>query len=565
MHEAGARSQAGPLRPNHWQQAPGADCYHALAGSKITAPEAWRHSALDSDHHTQVAETPDLLQRFKHLVACRLQLYPVPCSTDPCAHINTHLQKTWLDLTHTAMIQPHTPAKVGADLSREASIKQLWHLTRLKQQLPTTTFVQKSRAIQLQLQIRSIQNTLHKRGKQRKQEHVDRILQEAESSTSQAALYHASRQLAPKTRHSRIQLRDSQGMIMSPQGELRAITDHFRTIYGDRPSQIRLPLPDRGLDFTPEEVTHALCRLLRGKALPPAFAPACLGRPLLATGPLISTSLGQCLRPQNYRLYEDWCRVHVCLIPKVSLARLPKQLRPICLLPPGSKILAMMPADRIRDRAEAFIKQTPQFAYVSGRGTDDAISRVCGHLHEARTLAAQAMPNIHQLKAGTVPSMIAGGLSLSLDIDKALDSLPRDQIVPSTQEAGLEPEEIALALHIHLQAKLCFSIAHQETELHFRKAFGKAVASLRSFGLLPLLGFTWSISRPPKTAENPLYADDVWASWTIKTQEQFRSSLRAAGTLIHILQEAGLRASLCHQNRCVALPPRNCHSQYAQA
>eukprot|EP00439_Symbiodinium_sp_Y106_P078250 s1955_g17.t1 len=70
--------------------------------------------------------------------------------------------------------------------------------------------------------------------------------------------------------------------------------------------------------------------------------------------------------------------------------------------------------------------------------------------------------------------MIAGGLSLSLDIDKALDSLPRDQIVPSTQEAGLEPEEIALALHIHLQAKLCFSIAHQETELHFRKAFGKA-------------------------------------------------------------------------------------------
>ena len=148
---------------------------------------------------------------------------------------------------------------------------------------------------------------------------------------------------------------------------------------------------------------------------------------------------------------------------------------------------------------------------------------------------------------------------------RAMAQLPRDQIVPSTQEAGLEPEEIALALHIHLQAKLCFSIAHQETELHFRKAFGKAVASLRSFGLLPLPGFTWSISRPPKTAENPLYADDVWASWTIKTQEQFRSSLRAAGTLIHILQEAGLRASLCHQNRCVALPPRNCHSQYAQA
>ena len=66
----------------------------------------------------------------------------------------------------------------------------------------------------------------------------------------------------------------------------------------------------------------------------------------------------------------------------------------------------MMLADRIRDRAETF-KQTPQFAYVGGRSTDSAISRVCSHLHEARSLAARALPSIHQRKSGAIPGMIA--------------------------------------------------------------------------------------------------------------------------------------------------------------
>ena len=230
------------------------------------------------------------------------------------------------------------------------------------------------------------------------------------------------------------------------------------------------------------------------------------------------------------------------------MARTPKQLRPICLLPPGSKVLAMMLADRIRDRAEAYIRRSPQFAYITHRSTDDAIGRVCSHLAEARKAASEALPNAHRRKAGDTPRAIAGGLSLSLDVDKAFDSLPRDQLVMAMQEAALTSEEIALAVHIHEAARLHFQISDQETDLPLQQGVRQGC------GLSPLL---WSLAtsrlcqvyhrttqaRREPAGELTLFADDIWTSWMVHSQEQLRSSLRAAGTLIQILEEAGLRVS----------------------
>ena len=495
-------------------------------------------------------QCPEICQKFRHVAACRLQLHPHQPGDDPCDHLNAQLTKAWEDVAATLGLKPGRDApEVGMLPLPEASIKRLWHLKHLLQQQPASTFAQRSQALHLRQSIRSLQKELRQRSKQRKQDRVDAILRQAESTASPSSLYKAARLLAPKQRHCRIQLRDGEGQLMSPKGELQAITDHFRSIYERRTNDLQAPTPQAALSFDPLEVQHALASLPSSKALPPEYAPAPLWK-LAAepAGECLAQGLADSLQPPHYALPSKWHKVHVCLIPKVAMARAPKQLRPICLLPPGSKVLAMMLADRIRDRAEAYIRRYPQFAYITHRSTEDAISRVCSHLAEARRAASDALPNAHRRKAGDTPKAIAGGLSLSLDVDKAFDSLPRDQLVLAMQDAALTPDEIALAVHIHEEARLHFQISDQETDLPLQQGVRQGC------GLSPLL---WSLAtsricqayltathtRREPAGEPTLYADDIWTSWMVHSQEQLRSSLRAAGTLIQILEEAGLRVS----------------------
>ena len=505
----------------------------------------WTLTAIN----TASGQCPELSQKYSHVAECRLQLHPYQPGVDPCDHLNAQLTKAWEDVADTFGLKPGrlTPEapEVAAPSLPEASIKRLWHLKHLLKQQPTTTFAQRSQALRLRQSVRNLQNELRKRSRQRKQARVDAILHQAENTASPSSLYKAVRLLAPKQRHCRIQLRDGEGQLMSPKGELQAITAHFRSIYGRRTNDLQAPAPQAALSFDPLEVQHALARLPSSKALPPEYAPAPLWK-LAAepAGSCLAQGLEDSLQPPHYALPSKWHKVHVCLIPKVAMARTPKQLRPICLLPPGSKVLAMMLADRIRDRAEAYIRRSPQFAYITHRSTDDATGRVCSHLAEARKAASDALPNAHRRKAGDTPRAIAGGLSLSLDVDKAFDSLPRDQLVMAMQDAALTSDEIALAVHIHEEARLHFQISDQETDLGVRQGCGLSplLWSLATSRLCQVYLSTTQARREP-AGEPTLYADDIWTSWIVRSQEQLRSSLRAAGTLIQILEEAGLRVS----------------------
>ena len=122
-------------------------------------------------------------------------------------------------------------------------------------------------------------------------------------------------------------------------------------------------------------------------------------------------------------LHPRWHEVQVCTLPKVHTVKLPKQVRPISILHPCNKVMASLLAARVLPKVAAFLESVPQWAYLPGRSTADALEAVCSHLQAVRLLVQSKSTTLVQRHRGAQPTKLAGGVSISLDIHKAFDSL----------------------------------------------------------------------------------------------------------------------------------------------
>ena len=78
----------------------------------------------------------------------------------------------------------------------------------------------------------------------------------------------------------------------------------------------------------------------------------------------------------------------------------PKHFRPIGLLDALGKSCISMVLHKIKSDLEAFVRTAPQFSYIAGRSTEDALRRVFYHCAEARQLREAHARNPHQRFAG---------------------------------------------------------------------------------------------------------------------------------------------------------------------
>ncbi|CAE7314488.1 unnamed protein product, partial [Symbiodinium sp. CCMP2592] len=307
-----------------------------------------------------------------------------------------------------------------------------------------------------------------------------------------------------------------------------------------------LSVPITGMHFTQEELCAALDRMASGKALPATFAPARLWKLL---PDLVVPSLLPCMNLESSALQENWHKVQLFLIPKVAVVREPKNLRPIALLHPASKLLAAMIATRVQPKIAAYLTHVPQWAYLPGRSTADALESVCSHLHQVRSMLQANACNLPQRFHGAVPHKMMGGISISLDVKKAFDSLSHDFLEAAMREADFDECEIALILHLHTHAQLQVGTGAETASV----LLGTGVR--QGCSLSPIL---WALAtgrvyrlytaalkeqRLPEGLTN-IFADDFFISWTYKSPENFRQALRAIGILVSTLQQVGLELSL---------------------
>ena len=203
------------------------------------------------------------------------------------------------------------------------------------------------------------------------------------------------------------------------------------------------------------------------KALPSTEMPALLwkhGARVLAEKllPQLNAWLSDMTQPPP----SDWNISEICLIPKPNKPLIgPEALRPISLLHPVAKSLASALNKRLLPFLKPAVSAQPQYAYVAGRSARDALDRALLHCKHVRDILQAQRSTIHLKHQDHQREDLKGGLTLSLDLQKAFDLLPRDKLAAALADAQVDDNLAWTILKIHDWACLRFRLGQQETSI----------------------------------------------------------------------------------------------------
>ena len=205
---------------------------------------------------------------------------------------------------------------------------------------------------------------------------------DAYQKNNMQSLFHQVRKLAPRTSRIKLMLRDEAGHIMSPEAEGQALYAHFSSLFRDdsapslaAPACSSLPFDELGLFW-------ALRSLPMRKAVPQHCVPTC-----------VLKFLANYLAPWLFHYLQThwtqalptipvlWSSAWLTLIPKKGKnGSLVSHWRPIGLQDGLGKATLKLVALEARNSVLFQLTSFPQYAYLPGRGTQDAIAQVLYHL-----------------------------------------------------------------------------------------------------------------------------------------------------------------------------------------
>ena len=155
----------------------------------------------------------------------------------------------------------------------------------------------------------------------------------------------------------------------------------------------------------------------------------------------------------------------------------PSGLRPISLLDPMGKVLMNCFGTKMRQQAQHLLNQFPQFAYLPGRSTNDAIRRVLSHCEQFRTCVNMLQHRIHRQALG-VEQQLMGGLIMSLDLSRAFDTVPRQKLFSALQSVGITDDLVCLLRHVYDCTVCTFSYKGAQRSYRARKGIRQGCSGI---------------------------------------------------------------------------------------
>ncbi|CAE7564681.1 Pol [Symbiodinium sp. CCMP2592] len=302
----------------------------------------------------------------------------------------------------------------------------------------------------------SLQKALAKAAKERKRNAFAAFLEEINRpgfGNLMSRVFKATKRFAPRTKKTRVQLKDEAGQLLSELATGQAYRDFFRQLYN---SPDRAPPPGvltEGVDVSWSEWMSALSQTAARKAVPQHYAPALLWK---ECADLLADTIAPQAQFQEGPLFfcDAWVIAYLALLPKPpKLPSHPKALRPISLLDPVSKAFGVILAQRLKPYSNAYLQDLPQFSYLEGRSTSDSLGKAMSHCSVIRQILQSQKANVHTARAGKHRLELAGGLALSVDLSRAFDSIPfwvlKEALLHANVPTGLA--ELILSFHSQIR------------------------------------------------------------------------------------------------------------------
>ena len=201
----------------------------------------------------------------------------------------------------------------------------------------------------------------------------------AERAQDSFQFYQAIRELAPKQPFQRIQLRSNTGDLLGPAASADVPRDWYQELYSA--DDMHTVTHNFNWPFTAEELSDGLQKLPPFKALSPEYAPAPIWQAAASmTASYLQPFLeSRCLFDRLPTCWSEGVLTFLCKPGKSG--RSPTELRPIALLEPSGKTVMGMLAYRLMQTVSTRLLRLPQLAYLSMRGSEEAIMRVRKHWH----------------------------------------------------------------------------------------------------------------------------------------------------------------------------------------
>ena len=207
----------------------------------------------------------------------------------------------------------------------------------------------------------------------------------------------------------------------------------------------------------------------------------------------------------------------------------PSDLPPIALQPAASKVLSALIKVRLKPYLDQVVEHYPQFAYVEGRGTAEAIGRVAQHCSRIRSVVRGQKQDLHSKFAGIKKAACSGGCQLSIDLSRAFDSIPRSALLRALEWAGIPSDLCALVISWHEASSYILgdrSDAARQREIPATRKVKQGCVVAPALWTLyscyvwsqldALAGFHWNAEHTTG------YADDFHFQWELSTYKQRR-------------------------------------------